>query len=70
MDIQLYALQLVKIGIVFVFLGRGILEQDSESQEEEDLFEIFPVQHFVQFCHQIANSHVSSYSSQFTACAS
>ena len=41
-DIQLYVftacLQLVKVSTVFVFLGRGLLEQDSESQEDQYLF--------------------------------
>ena len=60
-------LQLVEVSTVFVFLGRGLLEQDSESQEEQYLFEICPVEHSVQICHQIAISCVSSYPSQFTA---
>ena len=63
-------LQLIKVSTVFVFLGRDLLEQDSESQEDQYLFEICPVEHSVQNCHQIAISCVSSYPSQFTACPS
>ena len=33
-------LQLVKVSTEYVFLGRGLLEQDSESQEDQYLFEI------------------------------
>ena len=61
-------LQLVKVSTVFVFLGRGLLEQDSESQEEQYLFEICPVEHTAKICLYIASSHVSIYPSQFTAC--
>ena len=70
MDIQFYALQLVKVSTVFVFLGRGILVQDTESQEDHYLFEICPVEYSVHICHQIAISRVSSYPSHFTTCLS
>ena len=74
MNIQLYALtaclQLVEVSTAFVFLGRGLLEQDSESQEDQYLIKICPLEHFAQVCHQIAISCVSSYPSQFTACPS
>ena len=69
-DIQFYASQLVKVRYVFVFLGRTLLVQDSESQEDQYLFEICPVEHSVQICHQIYISCVSSYPGQFTACLS
>ena len=59
-------LQLVKVSSVFVFIGRGLLEQDSKSQEDQYLFEICLVEHSAQICHQIAISCVSSYPSQFT----
>ena len=45
-----------------------MLVQDSESQEDQYLFEICPVEHSVQNCHQIAISCVSIHLSQFTAC--
>ena len=32
-------LQLVEVSIVFVFLGGGLLVQDTESQEDQYLFE-------------------------------
>ena len=63
-------LQLVKVSTLFVFLGRGLLEQDSASQEDQYLFEICPVEHSAQICHQFAISCVSSYPSQSTACPS
>ena len=63
-------LQLVKVSTVFVFLGRGLLKQGSESQEDQFLFEICPVEHSAQICCQIAISCVSSYPSQFTVCPS
>ena len=66
MDIQFYTLQLVKVSTVFVFLGGGLLERDSESQEDHYLFEICQVEHSAQICHKIASSCVSSYPSQFT----
>ena len=55
-------LQLVKVSTVHVFLGRGLLVQESESQEDQYLFEICPVEHSVQNCQLIAISHVSSFS--------
>ena len=63
-------LQLVKVSTACVFLGRGLLVQESESQEDQYLFEICLVEHFAQNCHQIAISCVSSFLSQFTACPS
>ena len=62
MDIHLHALQLVKVSTVHVFLGKGLLVQESESQEDQYLFEICSVEHSVQKCHQIAISCVSSFS--------
>ena len=38
----------VKVSTVYVFIGRGLLEQDSESQEDHYLFEICMVEHSVQ----------------------
>ena len=67
---QFCAPQLVKESTVFVFLGRGLLVQDSESQEDQYLFKVCPVEYSAQICHQIAISCVSSYPSHFTACLS
>ena len=61
-------LQLVKVTTVFVFLGRGLLVKDTESQEDQYLYEICPCEHSDQICHQIAISCVSSLPSHFTAC--
>ena len=64
-------LHLVKGSTVYVFLGRGLLVQESESQGDQYLFEICPVEHFAQNCRQIAISCVSSFFPiQFTACPS
>ena len=41
-DIQFYALQLVEVSTVFVFLGRGLLVKDTESQEDQYMFTICP----------------------------
>ena len=41
-------LQFVKVSTVYVFLGRDLLGQDSESQEDQYLFEICPVEHSTQ----------------------
>ena len=53
MDIQFYAFtafkQLVKVSTVFVFLGRGLLVQDIESQEDQYLFEISPFEYLNKF---------------------
>ena len=46
-------IQLVKVSNVFVFLRRGLLMQDTEYQEDQNLFEICLVEHSVQICHQI-----------------
>ena len=62
--------QFVKVSTVFVFLGRGLLVKDTESQEDQYLFEICPFEHSDQICYQIAISCVSSYPSHFTACLS
>ena len=74
MDIQFYALQLVysfvKVSTVFIFLGKVLLVQDTESKEDQYLFEICPWEHSDQICHQIAISCVSSFTSHFTACLS
>ena len=43
MDIQFYALQLVEGSTVFVFLGTGLLEQDTGSLEDQYLVEICPL---------------------------
>ena len=55
MGIQSYAftacVQLVKVSIVYVFLGRGLLEQDSESQEDHYPFEICTVRHSAKIFH-------------------
>ena len=61
-------LQLVKVSLVYVFLGRSMLETDSESQKDQYLFEICPVEHSAINFHQNAISCFSSYSSKFTAC--
>ena len=63
-------IRLVKVSTVFVFLGRGLLVQDTESQEDQYLFEICSVEHSKQICHDIALSCVSSCPSHFTACLS
>ena len=55
-------LQLVKVSTVYVFLGRDLLVQESESQEIRYLFEICSVEHSAHNCHQIAISHVYSFS--------
>ena len=41
-------LQLVKVNTVHVFLGTSLLVQESESQKDQYLFEICPVEHSVQ----------------------
>ena len=41
-------LQVIKVSTVYVFLGRGLLEQDSESKEDQYLFEICLVEHSAQ----------------------
>ena len=69
-DIQFCALQLLKVSTLFVSHGRGLLVQDSQSKENQYLFEICPVEHSAQICHQIAISCLSSYHSLFTACLS
>ena len=61
-------LQLVGVSTVFVFLGRGLLEQDPESQEDQYLFEICLVEHSVQICHRLPFPVFPFYPSQFTAC--
>ena len=63
-------IQLVEVSTVFVFLGRGLLVQDTESQEDQYLFEICPFEHSAQMFHQIVISCVSSLPSHFTACVS
>ena len=47
-----------------------MLVQDTESQEDQYLFEICPVEYSMEMCHQIAISCVSSYPSHFTPCLS
>ena len=61
-------IQHVKVRTVFIFLGRGLLLKDTESQEDQYLFEICPVEYSVHICHQIAISCVFSYPSHFAAC--
>ena len=63
-------LQLVKLSTLFVFLRRGLLEQDLEFQEDQYLFEICLIEHSVLICHHIPISCISSYPSQSTACLS
>ena len=69
-DIQFYTLQLVEVSTVFVFLGRGLLVKDTDSQEDQYLFKISPCEHSEQIYQQIAISCVSSFSSHLTACLS
>ena len=61
-DIHLYALQLVKVSTLYVVIGRGLVVQESESQEDQYLFEICLVEHSVHICHQIAIFCVSRFS--------
>ena len=55
-------LQLVKVSTVCVFLGRGLIVQESDSQEDQYLFEICLVEHSAQNHYQIAISCVSRFS--------
>ena len=57
-------LQLVKVTTVCIFLGRGLLVQESESQEDQYLYEICPFKHFQPF------SVFPVFPGQFTACPS
>ena len=50
--------QLVTVSTAFVFLGWGLLEKDTESQEDQYLFEICLCEHSEQICHQLAISCV------------
>ena len=61
-------IQLIKVSTIFVCLGRGLLVKDTESQEDQYLFEICPYEHSEKDCHQIAISWVSSFPSHFPAC--
>ena len=47
-------LQLVKVITMYVFLGRGLFMQESDSQKDQHLFEICLLDHSVHNCHQIA----------------
>ena len=61
--------QLVGVSTVFVFLGKGLLVQDT-NQGDHYLYEICPFEHSEQICHQIAISFVSSSPSHCTVCLS
>ena len=55
-------LPLVKVNTAYVFLGRDLLVPESESQEDQYMFEICLVEHCAHNCHQISISSVSSFS--------